>query len=161
MCLKTVMTKREQEAFLKKIPGKMTCWKAVEEYRGLLRPIFSLLSGGYHAGVNIIPRRRQTVGMGNPSITGGAHFFRHRVDAVAMAKYYPMNRRVIRCLIAKKDIDVIGCSCMSGYDRPNALTIIAHRATFAKTARKVSQDDQPNDILPNLATNNKRDGTVI
>lgn len=141
MCLENVMTKDEQKKFLGTVADTITCWKVVEEdNNGLLQPLHQKInSTSYHAGVNVI--RRYFQGMFRKDIPVGAHFFRHRDAAVAVAVLYKRCRKVIRCIINKKDINVVGYTLMTAYSSYRsgefALTIVAHKATFAKVARKV------------------------
>ena len=144
MCIYKVMSDDEQEKFLKTVSDPLTCWKTVYERNdGTLEPIHNVQSSvRYHAGVNTIHKCIQTTGWydKNRTMIMGAHFFKLRADAVAKALFMPCRRRVIRCLIAKKDVDAVGYTFMDASGgRPNiALTIVAHRATFAKTIRKAS-----------------------
>ncbi len=136
MCLKTTMSKSEQDKLLKKAADPMVCWKTVEVNNGIMYPLHQYIHISYHTGVNEIVRRFQTF---TPSCKQlGAHFFRHRKDAVLVAKYN-RRRRVVRCMIYKDDIDIVGYTSMSvyGYKYVPAITIVAHEATFAKVAREV------------------------
>lgn len=143
MCLYSIMSKEEQDKTLEKMANPVICWKTVAKkygtdgYTPLHQGTFAIT---YRSGVNNVSKRMQEV-FTCDDIVAGAHFFRHRADAVAVAKYNEYrnyNRRVVRCLINKKDINCIGISPMACYNRPRALTILAHKATFAKTFRKVS-----------------------
>jgi len=135
MCLKTVLNDGDKAKMLKKTSDPMVCWKTVDEdNKGNLHPIHNFFGRmSYHAGVNLIPSRLQDCG-DDRRRTLGAHFFKHRTDAVAKA-LWTSDRRVIRCLIAKKDIQVVGYTSMGAYNRSPALTVIADRATFAKTIK--------------------------
>ena len=143
MCLQSILSDEQRDKVLKKMADPVVCWKVVNEWSGELYPLHQEIQNtSYHTGVNIIRQCIQMYGKyyDGTSIAAGAHFFRHRADAKVVAHYCNDSRRVIRCLIAKKDIDVVGYSSMGTYyyKRPDALTIVAHRATFAKTIRKVS-----------------------
>ena len=145
MCLETVMTNKKQVKYLKTVPDPVICWKTVHiDNKGILHPLYCYTTQDYFAGINVIHRKTQYISIGTNSklriMLLGAHFFRHRCDAVAVARYHRYNRRVVRCKIAKKDIDAIGETSMTAYPitEIHALTIVAHRATFAKTIRKVS-----------------------
>ena len=142
MCLQSVMSKDEKDKLLKKAADPMVCWKTVVvNHEGKMYPIHQTWRGvEYHSGVNMIPMVEQYCGestFGNCKLPLGAHFFRNRKDAIATAKanYYSYVRKVVRCLISKSDIDAVGYSSMFSYSRPPAVTIVAHRATFASVAR--------------------------
>ncbi len=144
MCLVNVMSRDEQKKFLKTVADPMICWKAVRvDVDKILRPLHQYVyHTEYHAGVNVIECRVQSMYTPSRYMKVGAHFFRHRKYAVAAANFEIIKRRIIRCIVNKKDIDVIGYTDMFPYEGcgldDNALTIIAHKATFAKTVRKVS-----------------------
>lgn len=141
MCLVKTLSRMEQRKTLKKYTDPMVCWKVVRAGGdGLLRPLHQCIPMSYHTGVNKIPRHLQyTDNNGEKRSRLGAHFFKHRAAAIAVAAYQWDNRGIIRCLVAKKDIDTVGYSPMSCYNHPDALTIVANKATFAKTIRRMSK----------------------